>query len=291
MPKVSICIPTYNDPIGFKRALSSIEKQKFTNYEVVISDDSTDLSIKKIVAKSRIKKKIIYSKNKVRLGSPENFNQAIRKSTGEYIKILLHDDWFTSGNSLLQFVKLLEKDSKIDFAFSGSADYNVKLKRTFNRNASNYEIHKLRLCPEYLFGNNFIGSPSTTIFRRSVDVYFDKNIKWVVDLEFYIRVLNKNPRFNYTSNPLVSLTTQTPSQISSQFQDNFCKELFEYSYVYRKLNPRKLSEIFYLKVFWQLFKHYNINSYSQWRSPQLMRIASWHAWVITLFRTIGLRFL
>ena len=39
MPKVSICIPAYKDREGLKRLLKSIEKQSFTDYEVIISDD------------------------------------------------------------------------------------------------------------------------------------------------------------------------------------------------------------------------------------------------------------
>ena len=50
MAKVSICVPTYNNPDDLKRLMESIEKQTYKDYEVVISDDSTDNNIEKLIA-------------------------------------------------------------------------------------------------------------------------------------------------------------------------------------------------------------------------------------------------
>lgn len=40
MVKVSICIPAYNNGQAVRRLLSSVEKQTFKDYEVIITDDS-----------------------------------------------------------------------------------------------------------------------------------------------------------------------------------------------------------------------------------------------------------
>ena len=42
MPKVSICIPCYNNADEVARLLQSICEQEFRDYEVNISDDSTN---------------------------------------------------------------------------------------------------------------------------------------------------------------------------------------------------------------------------------------------------------
>ena len=42
MVKVSICVPAYKNPVGVERLLESIKVQSFTDYEVVVTDDSPD---------------------------------------------------------------------------------------------------------------------------------------------------------------------------------------------------------------------------------------------------------
>ena len=48
-PKVSICIPTYQQIEYLKKTLDSIQIQDFTDYEVIITDDSRDNSVKYLV--------------------------------------------------------------------------------------------------------------------------------------------------------------------------------------------------------------------------------------------------
>ena len=46
---ISICIPTYKSGTKLERLLDSIKIQTFSDYEVVVSDDSPDDSMKKII--------------------------------------------------------------------------------------------------------------------------------------------------------------------------------------------------------------------------------------------------
>lgn len=105
--KVSICIPAYKHIDFLRRCLNSILEQRFTDYEVVITDDSPDDSLQKLVEEYS-DERIKYFKNKKALGSPLNWNEGIKKANGEYIKILHHDDWFSSPDSLEKYVRLLD---------------------------------------------------------------------------------------------------------------------------------------------------------------------------------------
>jgi GT2 family glycosyltransferase len=49
MPFISICIPTYNSGEKLVRLLKSIEQQTFTNFEIVISDDSNNHDIHNLI--------------------------------------------------------------------------------------------------------------------------------------------------------------------------------------------------------------------------------------------------
>lgn len=105
--KVSICIPAYNNEVSLKRCLDSVLIQDFEDYEIVITDDSPSNVIAQLVSGYN-NSKIHYYKNTENLGSPENWNRALSLAKGEYIKIIHHDDWFSSNDSLDKFVALLD---------------------------------------------------------------------------------------------------------------------------------------------------------------------------------------
>ena len=117
MVKVSICIPAFNNEPSVRRLLESIEKQDFKDYEVIITDDSDEDGIRKLAEE---KEYVDYYKNPQRLGAAANWNAAISRADGEYIKIMHHDDWFTAEDSLKEFVNLLDKHPEACLGFSGS---------------------------------------------------------------------------------------------------------------------------------------------------------------------------
>ena len=112
-PLISICIPAYKNIEHLERLLNSISKQIFKNFEVVITDDTPDDSVSQFVAQSNFEFALTYFKNYKSLGTPENWNEAVRKSSGEYIKLMHNDDWFASPDALSEFVYALEKKPKM----------------------------------------------------------------------------------------------------------------------------------------------------------------------------------
>ena len=94
MPFFSICIPVYKNVDYLKRLLETIFIQTFTDFEVVITDDSPDNVIFEFIQNYYPGKNIRYFKNKYALGTPENWNECIRKANGSWIKMMHDDDWF-----------------------------------------------------------------------------------------------------------------------------------------------------------------------------------------------------
>ncbi|MDD3012240.1 MAG: glycosyltransferase family 2 protein [Candidatus Gastranaerophilales bacterium] len=236
--RVSICIPAYKQPECFKRALLSIFEQTFEDYEVIITDDSPDNSILDVVNEfndSRIK----YFKNAERKGSPENWNACIDIATGEYIKFLHHDDWFKEKESLSKFIKMLDDNPNDDLAFCASANCypDTRIKNIFQPTTN--KINALKKDPLFLFPSNIIGSPSVTIYRKKVNKKFDKKLKWVVDVDFYISILSENSGIVFCNEPLISVMTGSENQVTSSCQDNKNVELYEWLYLYNK-NIKKI---------------------------------------------------
>ncbi len=135
-PAVSICIPAYNQPQMANRALVSIAEQDYRDYEVVLTDDTPDASVSQIAAKFEGVFHLRYFKNRERLGTPANWNEAIRRSEGRYIKMLHHDDWLADKSSLRAFVGLLELKPEADFGFSGAFAFDGAGKLLFEHQPS-----------------------------------------------------------------------------------------------------------------------------------------------------------
>jgi len=240
-PKVSICIPAYKHPEYIKRAVGSVLIQSFQDYEIIITDDSPDDSVSEVI-KEFNDNRIKYFKNIERKGSPENFNVALDYSSGEYIKFLLHDDWFSEKDSLAKFVKMLDDNPDADLAFCPSANCYPDEKLRMIKRPSAVKLEKLKENPWFLFPENIIGTPSVVIYRKNDNKKLDNNLKWVVDVDLYLRILSKNPQILYLNEPLVYLTTGSENQITATCIDNKNVELYEWLYLYNK-NIKKMKLI------------------------------------------------
>lgn len=259
-PKVSICIPAYNRVRCFRRALRSIAVQTFADYEVIITDDSAGDQVKRTVEAWDLKGKTVYHKNRTRLGSPRNWNEALRRASGEYVKMLLADDWFATETSLYRLVSMLDNEPKANFGFCSSL--NISSQRTWvPHKLTERDLSTLTRQPRSLFFGNMIGSPSATIHRRNHEMY-DDQLRWLVDIDFYIRFLENNGSVVFCPDPLVCVTAGDRGQLSSQLAGNTLVELFEYTYLFSKLCRTDLNPISdgYLMFFARLLKKHQVKS-------------------------------
>lgn len=261
-PKVSICIPAYKQVQYLKKTLDSIVAQNFQDFEVIITDDSPDDAVEKLISTYNFGEKLKYSRNATPLGTPENWNEGIRKAQGEYIKIMHHDDWFESTNSLGQFVDLLDKNRQADIAFCATKILNVKTNEYSYNSPTEEQVNEIIKNPETLFFGNYIGAPSATIYRRSLNILPDKRLKYVVDIDFYIRILKKNNNLAYSPTPLIVNVSNWEEQVTSKSLNKEV-QLGEYSLLFNKLNGGSIPAKSYLNFFRNLFIKYNLTSLKQ----------------------------
>jgi len=237
IPKVSICIPAYDQVDYLKKNIDSVLSQTYTDYEIIITDDSPSDIVKDFIQQYQQPDIIKYYKNDTALGSPENWNECIRRASGEYIKILHHDDYFSNEVSLAKYVGLLDNNPGADFAFSATLAIEPGI-REWEHRISNTELEGLKKDPLLLYRNNIIGAPSTTIYRRKIELFFDKNLKWLVDIEFYLRVIELNRNIIYSRESLV-VTCLAEGRVTDFCIDNKEVEVYEYVYVLNSIYAKK----------------------------------------------------
>ena len=269
-PQVSICIPCYNQTEHLRRTIDSILEQTYTDYEVIISDDSVSDDVADLVADYQKfqKNKIRYYRNKPSLGSPANWNFAIRKASGALIKIMHHDDYFTSKYSLQLMVDMLWQKPEYDFAFCGSNVQDLRDNSTRLHYCPEDRLSMLKEYPESLFLGNIIGSPSATIFRREIFEPFKEKYKWVVDFDFYIRILQKNGHFNHTREVL-TCNVFHGHNITNICENNINVDLKEHLELFNELtreNPSLKFNRFFIRFFVEYYAKFGVTRISKLRN-------------------------
>ena len=246
MPKVSICVPTYNNVKEVERLISSILKQTYEDYEIVITDDSDNNDIESLVRKFS-DERISYVYNVSKLGHIFNWNAAIDMAKGDYIKIMFSDDWFTYTDSLSEFVEMLDTHPEADLAFSNSMQ--VSETESYKRKVSDFFIPRLKEDWRNIFLGDEIGAPSDTIYRRN-GIKFDEKSSWASDVELYLQLLYKNPNFAWTDRPLVSIGLHE-QQYTHTFVEKDERIFNDYLFMYQKhqLWESELCKDFFLKKF------------------------------------------
>lgn len=247
MPKVSICIPTYNNPTEVEHLLQSIKKQDYTDYEVLINDDSEDDQIEILIENLRknaankdgvtegealeadFAERIHYIHNPEKLGHIFNWNAPMKRARGEYIKIMFSDDWFTYDTSLAEYVELLDSHPEADFGFSNSMQ--VSDNDSYERCISEQFVPLLQEDYEHLFLGNEVGAPSGTIIRNK-GILFDEKSNWASDLIFYFRILHENHQFAMTKRPLISIGLHE-EQYTHLFSEKDDRIFNDYYYLYQ----------------------------------------------------------
>lgn len=237
--------------------------QTYEDYEVIITDDSPDTSVEEVISALNLSHKFSYYRNKEKKGSPENWNEAVRRASGEYIKILHHDDWFSGKESLATYVKLLDDNAGADFACSSTTVCSVKSATARVHSTTTQQLEQLRKNPTDLFYGNVIGAPSATLYRNTVNLEYDGNLQWLVDVDFYIRLLKKNSMVAYCHEPLICTTDEAPHQVTNQCHENKNLMLFEYIRLYQKFFDSYKYDARQFKFFLRLFKMFDVCSLNE----------------------------
>ena len=249
MPLVSICIPTYNQTKYLRKVLDSVFEQTFTDYEVIVSDDSTTADVKELIDEYIAKgKEIRYFHHSPALGSPENWNFAMSQAQGEYIKIMHHDDWFIKNEALEKLV-MLAINNNSDFVFSASISKYENYNFERYNYPTPYELNKLYADSTLLMNCNHISTPSSTLFKKDSSIIFNKKFLWLVDVEFYINYLLKHKTITSTNEALVLITAFANHNISNSCFTNTNIKIFEQLQLfdlYSKKSKNKISLIIYI---------------------------------------------
>lgn len=198
-PKISVCIPYHQTPDTAKflaRALDSIAKQDYKNYEIILSKEGP-FAI--------------------------NHNAAILKATGDIVQMLQMDDFFTGG-ALTRIAEAYYKD-EVTWAISPSLHIS-------GENIGN--LHNPEWTDDIHTGNNRLGSVSTLSMRRDKALLFEHPLTWLVDCDLYLRLFLRYGKPTIMDAPNLIIDTRH-TRLSSTLSDelkadevNYLKKKYEH---------------------------------------------------------------
>lgn len=267
-PYISICIPAYKNKAFLERLLNSIKIQSYKNFEVVITDDSPDNEIFELCEQFKSHFDLIYHKNPTNLNTPENWNEAVRKAKHEWIKIIHDDDWFVNSDSLYHFAKAIKENPTHYFFFSAYQNSYFDSGRILEMHLSRIWRFLLQTDPEVLVSKNVIGPPSVTLYRKTM-LDFDRNMKYVVDIDFYTQYLCDH-HWIYIPTVLINVGIHS-SQVTK-----YTFGISEYHFKESILMLLKKDDTYFrnLAVFdgwWRLLRNFEVSStekFSKYNIPQ-----------------------
>ena len=110
IPKVSVVIPTCNRPHTLRRAINSVLKQTFSDLELIVVDDASDLdTARQLIAEISVADpRVSYIRRECRGGAAAARNTGIEAARGEFIAFQDDDDeWLL--NKLASQLALFER--------------------------------------------------------------------------------------------------------------------------------------------------------------------------------------
>lgn len=262
-PLISICIPTYKRTDLLAKLLDSIKIQTFTDFEILINDNSPDESVEQLVKTYSNELPISYERNQPSTNAANNCIKVMQRANGEWIKVMHDDDWFAAPNAL-QFFADAAKSSGKDFIFSASNQVWLEGEKKPELDSLTAE-KKVMLDDSFfcLFYLNVIGHPSVEMHKKDLSITYDSSFNWVLDIDFYMRYFSKHPGYHYIPEALVNIG-KGATQESNKYYKNINVELPEYFRLLAKYDTGLAARdrhVFHLV--WNMVKRYKIKTPDQ----------------------------
>ncbi len=189
IPKVSVCMITYNHEVYIKQAIEGILIQQTDfNYELVIGEDcSTDNTMRICEEYALLYKKIRLLPSLENLGVVQNFVRTLQSCKGKYIALCEGDDYWTDQHKLQKQVDFLEANPDFSICF-----HPVKIwKEEEQKMVDDYITRKVDRVTDIkeLAKGNYIHTPSV-LYRNNLFDKFPQELYKSPAGDYFLHMLN-----------------------------------------------------------------------------------------------------
>ncbi len=269
MSQISVIIPTYNRANLLKEGVSSVLKQTYQNFELIIVDDGSLKNTEKIV-KGFKDQRIVYLKHEKNRGVAASCNTGVKKAMGDYVFILNDDDLIIPW----ALEKLIKKIKRSDlenlggvYGWSWWIDDKGKTLRIINLKKRGYIFDTI--LKKQVFTNLLI---KKEVFKR-VGVY-NESLLSNEDFDFYLRMAKKY-QFDFVPEVLTIIRTHNQTHLSTFTK----RHIRGHAKIIKKYSGNSRSQKFLLvsffppKIYVQLsnFKNFIMNKIKVLLNPEIKK--------------------
>lgn len=134
---LSLCIPSYNRPEGIKRALESVDAQKYANeLQIVVCEDCAPMreEVRAVVTEfaKNSKYAVKYVENEVNLGHGKNWRHCAHEAEGEYL-MYIGDDDMVAPKALDPFIEWLHEHNNLGYVCRAYQTLHPDGRITYNK--------------------------------------------------------------------------------------------------------------------------------------------------------------
>jgi len=188
MPNVSIILPTYNRAPTLSRAIDSVLKQTYKDFELIIIDDGSVDKTKDIVANYLSDPRIKYL-HQENAGASAARNRGIQVSTGDLIAFQDSDDEWMPDKLHTQVQVFEKNDDSLSLVYGDMlrVEPDGKISTSYAPDVNNGDLFNADTLEYKVFG---IGIQSCLIRKKYlIEVGgFDTKFPRFIDLELFIRL-------------------------------------------------------------------------------------------------------
>jgi glycosyltransferase involved in cell wall biosynthesis len=198
MKKISVIVNCHNGEKYLFQCILSIINQTYRNFEIIVFDNYSSDQSKNIINNFK-DNRIKYYKSDVKLSLYEARNQAIKKTTGEFIAFLDVDDWW--DKNYLNSRKQLFNSEEYDLFYTNASTYyqNSKIFKKYKKfNLPSGKIYD-SLAKDYFI--IISGLIIRKIFFYKIGE-FNPNLNIIGDFDFIMRA-SKKANFHGLNQPLI----------------------------------------------------------------------------------------
>jgi len=211
-PKVSVLMPVYNGEKFLRKAIDSILRQTFTDFEfLIINDASTDNS--KEIILSYNDKRIKYFENEKNLGVAKTLNKGMKLAKGKYIARMDADD-ISFPERLKEQVNYLDNHSYCDVVVTKIYIMDI-CGNVLGKWKEDQENITFRQIKKQLPISNCLAHPTVMVKSSILRQYgYCGNLRHSSDYELWLRLCSDERRIEKIDEELVYYRTR-PDSITS----------------------------------------------------------------------------
>ncbi|MBW0008190.1 MAG: glycosyltransferase family 2 protein [Sphingomonas sp.] len=188
--EASVVIPTYNGAAVVGETLTSVRRQTFEPFEVIVVDDGSTDATPALLQRHADEDRRIRIVRQINRGAAAARNRGVAEARGTYVAFLDHDDLWSPTHLASQVNRLAASDTDTAVAYSWSCLIDMKGEVISPSDKPLFEGDVLRnLCRR-----NFIGNGSAGMVRKSALEAvggFDESLPGQDDYHLYLKLAER----------------------------------------------------------------------------------------------------